>query len=155
MQDTKLYIDLDGVIFRRTAGTGFKGAAEIELAPNALEFLDWAADTYDCYWLTARSPSGRLADVKRGFNHAIPTSKLPQHIHDIIDRIPVAPWDKAKCTGIDISVPFYWIDDMPDQASQNFLRDRGLVDRIIFCNTDGAPEDLQRVWRILEIKGGL
>jgi len=150
VQKTRLYIDVDGVILRRSGEQAFNGRREFEVAHRAVEFLEWASATFDCYWLSARSPNGSVSNIKRGFNHAIPTTRLPQQLHDTIDRIPAATWQTAKYTGIELTMPFYWIDDMPDPASCAKLEQRGLLDRLIICNVDAHPDDLTRVWALLQ-----
>ena len=57
MRYIDLYLDLDGVILRRTGSSEFNGRVVFDVAPGAFEFLKWATENFHCYWLTSRSHS--------------------------------------------------------------------------------------------------
>ena len=44
MKNIDLYLDLDGIILRRTGRTAGKGRNEFAIAPGAMDFLSWAID---------------------------------------------------------------------------------------------------------------
>ena len=147
MKNRDLYLDLDGVILRRTGRLGFRDRVEFEVAPNAIEFLGWCVENFQCFWLTTRSRDGSYDGIERAFQHAIPMTHLPD---DLTQAIRPVPWSKAKVVGIDLTRDFRWIDDDPDQGSLDRLERAGLTDCWIEVTTDRCPDDLERVVRLLE-----
>ena len=147
MKNCNLYLDLDGVILRRTGLLGFGDRVEFEVAPNAIEFLGWCVQNFQCFWLTSRSRDGSYEGIERAFRHAIPMTYLSD---DLTQAICPARWGKAKFEGIDMSREFRWIDDDPDQMSLDELERAGLADRWIEISTDRQSNDLQRAINILQ-----
>ncbi len=145
-----LYLDLDGVILRRTGNTEFNGRVEFDVAPGAMEFLSWAVANFNCYWLTSRSHDGSYDEIDRAFRFAIPTNNTPTETRDLIRAIRPAQWGVEKVSGIDLTRDFYWIDDNPDHASVAALEVAGKSSRLIIASTDQRPDDLDRVRRLLE-----
>ena len=150
MSRCDLYIDLDGVILRKTGGQGFNGRPEYEVAPHAMEFLAWCIDQFNCYWLTSRSHDGSYGGIERAFRHALPATNLPEDIRHLVRSIQPAPWGKAKIEGIDTARDFYWIDNSPDAASMLALRDLDMFDRSKLVFTNHRPDDLLRLRKVLE-----
>jgi hypothetical protein len=144
-----LYLDLDGVILRRTGNTEFGGRNEFDVAPGAMEFLSWALDNFNCYWLTTRSHDGSYEGIERAFRFAIPTTNIASEIKAIIRAIRPARWSAGKISGIDLTREFFWLDDNPDQPSVDVLAKAGLLDRLISVSTDLRPNDLERVRGLL------
>ncbi len=140
-----LYIDLDGVILRRTGNTEFGGRVEFDVAPNAIDFLTWSVKNYQCYWLTSRSHDGTYDEIERAFRFAIPTNNIEQATKELIRAITPTKWGADKISGIDLSKEFYWVDDNPDPVSVAALKAKNLSDRLIFASTDKNPADLDRV----------
>ena len=145
-----LYIDLDGVILRRSGRIEFGGKTGFDVAPGAMEFLAWAVDHFNCYWLTSRSHDGGYSEIERAFRFAIPTNTIPGDIKDLIRAIRPAPWGTAKVEGIDLSKPFFWLDDNPDQISVDALEEVGLASSLVRVSVDQRSDDLSRVWVWLE-----
>jgi hypothetical protein len=144
-----LYLDLDGVILRRTGRIEFGGRTEFDVAPGAIEFLAWAADHFNCYWLTSRSHDGGYKEIERAFRFAIPTNTLPDEIKELIRAIRPAPWGTAKVEGIDLSRPFFWLDDHPDQTSVDALEEAGLLERLVIVSVDRRSDGLVRLRKFL------
>jgi hypothetical protein len=149
MTNIDLYLDLDGVILRRTGHMGFRGRTEFEVAPHAMEFLSWAVDNFHCHWLTSRSHDGGYNAIERAFRLALPATNTPDDIRRLIRAIRPASWDREKVGGIDMSRDFYWVDDSPDDASMDVLEKAGLYSRLILASTDRYPNDLERVRKLL------
>ena len=131
-----LYLDLDGVILRRTGRTGFGGRTEFEVAPKAMDFLSWATENFSCYWLTSRSHDGGYEEIERAFRFAIPTTNIPDNVRRLIRAIRPAPWGREKVEGIDLSRDFYWVDDDPDDASVATLATAGKSSRLVVASSD-------------------
>ncbi len=150
MKNIDLYLDLDGVILRRTGRTDFKGRNEFVVAPGAMDFLSWAAEHFNCYWLTSRSHDGGYRGIERAFRFAVSANSLPEEIMSAIHAIVPAPWVKFKIEGIDQSRNFYWVDDNPDEDSVSALEAAGKSSRLIIASVDKRPDDLTRVREVLE-----
>ena len=156
MSQIDLYLDLDGVILRRSGRIEFGGKTGFDVAPGAMEFLAWAIDHFNCFWLTSRSHDGGYSEIERAFRFAIPTNTIPGDIKDVIRAIRPAPWGKTKVEGIDLSRPFFWLDDNPDQTSVDALAEAGLASRLVIVSVDQRPDALARVRLLLEgIKKGV
>ena len=151
MKNIDLYLDLDGIILRRTGRTDFKGRNEFAIAPGAMDFLSWAIDHFNCYWLTSRSHDGRYVGIERAFRFAVSANSLPEEIMMVIHAIAPAPWGKLKIEGIDQSRNFYWVDDNPNEDSVSALVEAGLLSRLVMASTDERPDDLTRVREALEV----
>jgi hypothetical protein len=139
MKTVDLYLDLDGVILRRTGRSDIRGQTVFEIAPGALEFLTWATEMFKCYWLTSRSHDGTYDEIERAFRFALPATILPNSIMYLIRSIVPAPWSRDKIGGIDMTRDFYWVDDDPDPASVIALEKAGLLNRLIIASTDQRP----------------
>ena len=150
MINIDLYLDLDGVILRRTGNTEFNGRVEFDVAPGAMEFLSWAIENFHCYWLTSRSHDGSIEEIERAFRFAIPTTNMATETRNLSRAIRPAQWGVEKISGIDLSRDFYWIDDNPDSGSVAALEAAGKSSRLIIASTDERPDDLERVRELLE-----
>jgi hypothetical protein len=143
---TKLYLDLDGVMLRRT-GQGF------QVANHALPFLRFAIDHFDVRWLSARSHEGDTTEVERAFRHALPNPTASKQDRDaltkIVSSIPTAAWGETKSDAFTPGVSFIWVDDNPDTRALKWLKQRGLSDRLVVAVTDQVPDDLARVQGVL------
>jgi hypothetical protein len=149
MKLINLYLDLDGVILRRTGRAEFNGRTEFDVAPGAMEFLAWAVENFDCHWLTSRSHDGTYEEIERAFRFAIPTTNIAAETKDLIRSIKPASWRAAKTSGIDLTSDFYWVDDDPDGASVAALAAVGASSRLIVASTDERPDGLARVKDVL------
>ncbi len=143
---TRLYIDVDGVVLRRTGRTEYGGRTEFEVAPHAEQFLRWAIGHFTSSWLTARARDGDIEEVARAFRLAV---GVTDDLKALVRTIPVARWGVAKVQGIVLVEDFRWLDDNPDQASLAALEQHGLRDRLIEISTDQRPDDLVRVRGLL------
>jgi hypothetical protein len=150
MNDFDLYLDLGGVILRRTGRSEFGGRLKFDVARGALEFLSWATQNFTCYWLTSRSHDGNIDEIERAFRFAISTTNLAAETRDLIRAVRPAPWGAEKISGIDLARDFYWVDDNPDSGSVAALEAAGKSSRLIITSTDQRPDDLERVRNLLE-----
>jgi hypothetical protein len=144
-----LYLDLDGVILRRTGRTEFNGRTEFDVAPGAMEFLAWAVDNFDCHWLTARSHDGTYDEIERAFRLAIPTTNMAAETKALIRSIAPALWGAEKASGIDLSGDFTGLDDDPDAGSVVALEAVGAYSRLIVASTEKCRGDLVRFRDVL------
>ena len=141
-QHTALYLDIDGVLLRRTGTLGLGGTTIFELAVGASQFLSWAARRFEVFWLSARTASGESGHAMRAFRHAAPSSMRSPAFVNLIGNIRAAPWQDAKIDGIDIKRDFLWIDDDPDPVSVRRLAASGLSHRLLRASSDDKPDIL-------------
>lgn len=141
-----LYLDIDGVLLRRTTNAG-RGVSS-QAADGLEEFLDWATARFDCVWLTTRDQDGGHAGVRKAFRDAMGPVRF-DGLAPILDRVAPNVWQGAKASGIDFSRPFIWLDDSPDDQSLQELEQRGLADRWVAVCTDRKSCDLGRARQVL------
>jgi len=150
---TKLYLDVDGVVLRRTGTVTARGSTEFEIANGALAFLSWCVENFDCRWLTARSHEGEIAEVDRAFRHAVRSRDMSEQeyaeLKVLVGGIPVGRWGAMKAEAFVGEEDFIWVDDNPDEGSLDWLARRGLGDRLVVASTDQDRDDLVRVKSIL------
>jgi hypothetical protein len=125
MTNTKIYLDIDGVLLKR----------DCTLANHAKEFLEWVVVHFDCYWLTTRDRC-RHEKIITAFGEQIPES--------LIRKIHSTKWETLKTEAIDFDSNYYFIDD------GLLATERSLVgDRWISVNVNKKPNDLIDVWNFL------
>ena len=140
MKPIDLYLDLDGVILRRTGRTEFGGRTEFEVAPGGIDFLSWAIENFNCHWLTSRSHDGTYDEIERAFRFAILTTSMAVETKALIRAICPAPWGAEKVSGIDLSRDFYYVDDNPDSGSVAAPGAAGKSSRLTVASTDQRPD---------------
>ncbi len=64
----KLYLDIDGVLLTRNGS----------LANHAREFLEWAIENFECYWLTTRDRRG-LENIISAFKQQLPIALIQRY----------------------------------------------------------------------------
>lgn len=136
----KLYLDIDGVFLLPTALQNYN--CEWALPEDAEDFLDWALDEFDCFWLSARDVRGDRSEIERAFRVGLQSLSLPPFLVNALRKIEPARWSRNKTTGIDLDSDFYWIDATPDKKSVAELSRRGLTDRLITVEV-GVPSSLE------------
>jgi hypothetical protein len=154
LKKTKLFIDVDGVLLRRTGQRTSRGLTEFQIANHATSFLHFCTEHFDCWWLTARSREGSIAEVERAFRLAVRNPAASDQDRDdlkvLVRDVPVAAWGETKADAFSVEEDFYWIDDDPDCASKSWLEQHYLSDRLIVAETDRRPDDLVRVRGFLQ-----
>lgn len=90
----KLYLDIDGVL-----------VAKGKSAQGLVEFLQFATENFDCYWLTTHC----YGDVSTVFLYLV--SKVPDEALPYIEKFKPTKWESWKTESIDFSSPFLWLDD--------------------------------------------
>jgi len=126
---SKLYLDIDGVFLLPTVSEKYD--CGWTLAGDAEEFLDWALDACDCFWLTARDMRGDRAEIERAFRTSLLSPSLPPFLINALRHIEPTRWSRTKVTGIDLESNFYWVDDAPDQEAVAELTKRNILPRLV------------------------
>jgi hypothetical protein len=141
----KLYLDIDGVFLLPTVSENYD--CRWTLAGDAEEFLDWALDVFDCYWLTARDMRGDRAEIERAFRESLQSLSLPPFLTKALKHIEPTRWSRTKLTGIDLESNFYWIDDAPDQEAVAEIRKRNILPRLVTVEVGPPSHELRNARR--------
>ncbi|MFZ3009946.1 MAG: hypothetical protein WA030_02925 [Candidatus Microsaccharimonas sp.] len=93
---TNIYLDIDGVLL----------ANETNLAEGASDFIKYASDHFDVYWLTTHCMHGDPA-------HAIEyvLRATTEDLRPYLERFKPTSWSLMKTEAIDFTKPFLWFDD--------------------------------------------
>lgn len=154
---TKLFLDVDGIFLRRTGRSTARGMTEFAVANGATAFLRFCTENFDCFWLTARSREGNIAEVERAFRQAVRKQNSSEQerteLKALVSAVPVARWGAMKADGFCAEEDFIWIDDDPTAACLIWLEQHGLSSRLVVASTDQRPDDLVRVQGILTDRG--
>jgi len=138
-----LYIDIDGVLL----GNGTHGAYEVCLAKHAKEFLTFALENFDCYWLTTHCKDGNIEGAIKALKPYAGADFL-----QLVEQVQPVTWETLKTEAIQLSSDFYWVDDSPLQYEIDCLEENGCIDRWIDVCSRTNPDGLKEVMRILKEK---
>jgi hypothetical protein len=89
-----LYLDIDGVLFRRRHPGMFDG---FEPAVGFIDFLEWGTSRFRCRWLSIRCRSGFLDGSRRAFRLAGAPLDDPKWV--VLNLIEPAAWSLNKDRG--------------------------------------------------------
>lgn len=146
----RLYLDVDGTLLRRSGHARLRG--DFAPANNLLRFLEWAADNFDCAWVTTRTRHGacdKLLDVLR---QAVGPGDEWDRIAHLVKSFATPPWSDFKAEAMTLDEDFLWVDDAPDEESLEAMRRMGRQDCWIPVDVDGRPDDLRRVMDVIEAR---
>lgn len=135
MQKPNIYLDIDGVIL----------ANEENLSIGAEEFIKYAVDNFDVYWLTTHCTDG---DSTHAINYVMRAAneELRPHLEKFI---PVS-WTDSKTEAIDFSKPFLWFDDDLYESERRDLVSNAAQDSWIQIDLNKFPDQLMREIKLLE-----
>ena len=91
-----IYLDIDGVLL----------ANEENLSIGAVEFIKYAIEHFDAYWLTTHCMDGDPAHAIEYLNRASTEDLRPW-----LEMFKPVTWSLKKTEAIDFSKPFLWFDD--------------------------------------------
>jgi len=121
MKKTKLFIDIDGVLFAI-----YGNPPILQLRPFVASFIEWASRNFDAFWLTAWRPE-QIEQLRNATYGMGPT-------------ISYAEWERRKTEAIDELASdgnFFWLDDDPYLSDISFLQGRGWNDKLIWVFPHG------------------
>ena len=125
-----LYIDIDGVILSKNKGQGPLG---LSLKENACDFIIWATQNFNCFWLTGWSVNGDKTMIKQALLPFLP--KEAKHIKYAI-------WKDLKTEGIDLTNDqWIWIDDQLLRNEQKILSEVNMIKNFILVDTNDKSVD--------------
>lgn len=132
---TKLYIDIDGVLL----------ANEENLAIGASDFIKFATDNFEVYWLTTHcmdgNPAHAIEYVQRATN---------ENLKPYLEKFKPTSWSLAKTEAIDFSKPFLWYDDDCYSGEKLVLQKNKVFNSWIEINLTKYPDQLVQEIKLLK-----
>ena len=123
-----LYLDIDGVIIKQG-----------KPANGLREFLKFAAEHHNCYWLTTHCRNGGNRTVEHLQNF------LPPELLELTKKIQPKDWVSLKTEAIDFRQPFLWLDDYMLTAEKQALEKRGCLQNYILIDLIKNPNQLEDI----------
>ena len=133
----KMYLDIDGVLL----GT-HKGSTE--LAYGASEFLLYAAENFDCYWLTTHCKG----DVDAPMEYL--RKYVDRDTFEVLKRVKATHFDVFKTEALSPEDDFLWIDDQLLRTEQDWLESNSIRSSWIQINTYKNFYDLNEFYHDLK-----
>ena len=122
-----LYLDIDGTIITKQGG---------KEAEHLLEFLNFAIENFDCYWLTSH--------CKGNANTALEyiEDKVSKESFDLLKKFKPTTFGLWKTEAIDFVEDFIWLDDYAFDGERAMLEKNGALDKLILIDLKNKPEQL-------------
>lgn len=131
-----LYLDIDGVLIK-----------DGKPANGLQEFLVYATEHFDCYWLTTHCRSGGNRVVEHLKN------TLPNELLSLTGKIKPKDWVTLKTEAIDFIQPFIWLDDYLMEAEKRVLEQNGCLENYIKIELQKTPNQLLDILKQLKLLG--
>lgn len=131
----KLYLDIDGVLL----------ANEENLAVDASEFIRYASENFEVYWLTTHCMEGDPAFAVHYVQRTTTEDLTPY-----LKKFKPTRWDTAKTEAIDFSKPFLWFDDDCYEDERLALTQRGALNSWIEIDLSKYPDQLTHEIKLLK-----
>jgi hypothetical protein len=113
MMKPNLYLDIDGVLL----------ANEENISIGAIEFIKYAADNFEVYWLTTHCMDG---DPTHAIEYVQRTTD--EDLRPFLRKFKPTTWSLAKTDAIDMNKPFIWYDDDCFSGEKIALEQAGKLD---------------------------
>ena len=130
-----IYLDIDGVLL----------ANESNLAEGAKEFIKYAADNFDVYWLTTHCMNGDST-------HAVEyIARVEQEdLRPWLIKFKPTVWSLKKTEAIDFTKPFFWYDDDCFSEERKVLRDNNALNSWIEVDLRKYPDQMIHEIKLLK-----
>lgn len=129
-----LYLDIDGVLL----------ANENNLAIGAVEFIKYASDNFDVYWLTTHCMDGDSSHAVEYLQRATEIDLTPY-----LKKFKPTEWGIAKTEAIDFTKPFLWFDDDCYGGEKQILSENKVFNSWIEVNLSKHPDQLAHEIKLL------
>jgi|AGTN01.1.fsa_nt_gi hypothetical protein len=143
-----LYLDVDGTLLQRGGHARLRG--DLAPAPHLRAFLEFATRHFQCVWVTSRDRDGGSDAIRAAFRQAIGPGEEADAVDALLCRVAPAVWDGFKARAMDLSQPFLWLDDAPEEESLDMLAAHGRSACWVPVAVDRHPDDLRRAMAVLE-----
>lgn len=130
-----IYLDIDGVLL----------ANESNLAEGALEFIKYAADNFEVYWLTTHCMNGDPA-------HAVEyIARVEQEdLRPWLKKFKPTVWSLKKTDAIDFTKPFFWYDDDCYSEERKVLMENNAIKSWIEVDLRKYPDQMIHEIKLLK-----
>ncbi len=135
MQKPNIYLDIDGVIL----------ANEENLSIGAEEFIKYAVENFDVYWLTTHCTQ---SDATHAINYVMRAGSESLRPH--LEKLIPTSWSDNKTEAIDFSKPFLWFDDDCYLAEKRDLEANNAFNSWVEVDLRNYPDQLMREIKLLE-----
>lgn len=130
-----LYLDIDGVLL----------VNETNLAVGVSEFIKYAVENFEVYWLTTHCMAGETAHaieyVQRATN---------ENLRKYLAKFKPTTWSLAKTEAIDFSKPFLWFDDDCYSGERIELKKHNAFNSWIEVDLAKYPDQMVHELKLLE-----
>jgi hypothetical protein len=124
-----IYLDIDGVLL----------ANEENLSIGAVEFIKYAVEHFDVYWLTTHCMRGDPTHAIEYLNLAAKEDLRPW-----LEKFKPVTWSLKKTEAIDFSKPFLWFDDDCFTGEKIDLQEHGVVNSWIEIDLRATPDQMAK-----------
>jgi hypothetical protein len=130
-----IYLDIDGVLL----------ANESNLAEGAREFIKYAADNFDVYWLTTHCMNGDPA-------HAVEYIARVERedLRPWLKKFKPTVWSLEKTEAIDFTKSFFWYDDDCYSEERKVLRQNNALNSWIEVDLRKYPDQMVHEIKLLK-----
>lgn len=125
----KVYLDIDGVLV--LGGN--------KLVRGAAEFIKFATENFDTYWLTTHCVDG---DPMRAVDYI--QRSTDENLTPWLSRVKPTVWADKKTEAIDFSTEFLWFDDNCFLAEKLDLKENDAYNSWIEINLKQTPDQMVR-----------
>ena len=122
-----VYLDIDGVLLDN----------EGRLAIGAIEFIKYAVEHFNVYWLTTHCMDGSTEHAVEYLNRASPEDLRPW-----LERFKPVTWSLKKTEAIDFTKPFLWFDDDCFTGEKIDLYEHSATNSWIEINLRSVPDQM-------------
>lgn len=129
-----LYLDIDGVLL----------ANEENLSIGAIEFIKYAADNFEVYWLTTHCMDG---DPTHAIEYVQRTTD--EDLRPSLRKFKPTTWSLKKTDAIDFTKPFLWFDDDCYSGERLALKENNVFNSWIEIDIAKYPDQLQHEIKLL------
>ena len=130
-----IYLDIDGVLL----------ANDENLAIGASEFIRYAVDNFDVYWLTTHCMNG---DPTHAIEYVQRTTD--EDLRPYLEKFKPTTWSLAKTEAIDFGKPFLWFDDDCFSGERITLKEHSTFDSWIEVDLAKYPDQLAHEMKLLQ-----
>ncbi len=129
-----LYLDIDGVLL----------ANEENLSIGAIEFIKYASDNFEVYWLTTHCMNG---DPTHAVEYVQRTTD--ENLRPYLQKFKPTAWSLKKTDAIDFTKPFLWYDDDCYSGERLSLKENNVFNSWIEIDIAKYPDQLEHEIKLL------
>lgn len=130
-----IYLDIDGVLL----------ANESHLAEGAADFIKYAADYFEVYWLTTHCMDGNTDHAIEYVQHA-----TDENLRPWLEKFKPVTWSIKKTEAIDFAKPFLWFDDDCYTGEKIDLNEHNALDSWIEVDLVKHPDQMVHELKLLK-----